>query len=113
MIIALDFDGTLCEHKYPQIGAPREAMIDKVKAAKKNGCKLILWTCREGDKLNEAVVWSKKHGIEFDAVNTNVDEMKFSDLAKHKVYADIYVDDRNVPVEYFEQAVVVMKKERR
>lgn len=98
-IIAVDFDGTLCENAYPRIGEPRVAMIDFLKnAQRKNGpdaCKIILWTCRTGDLLDEAVEWCKTMGLKFDAVNENLPEIieEFGDDSR-KIYADIYIDDR-------------------
>ena len=86
-IIAVDFDGTLCINEYPRIGEPMETMIDFLKLAHSrhdpNSCKIILWTCRTGDLLSEAV-------------NENLPEIveKFGGDSR-KIYADIYIDDRN------------------
>lgn len=94
-IVAVDFDGTLCEAAYPQIGEPKQEIIDIVKSAKEAGCKLILWTMREDKELNEAVEWCSKQGIVFDAINDNIDEMKaYWKNNPRKVYADLYIDDR-------------------
>lgn len=96
-ILAVDFDGTLCEDCFPNIGAPKQSTINLVKAYRKDGWKLILWTCRNGDALVEAVAWCKEHGLTFDAVNTNIQEVK--DMFHgdtRKVYADKYLDDKNI-----------------
>lgn len=94
MIIAVDFDGTLCENKYPDIGKPKKFLIGNLIARKKSGDKIILWTCRCGRKLERAVEWCRAKGLEFDAVNENLNEV----IQKHggdtrKIYADLYVDD--------------------
>lgn len=97
MIIAVDFDGTLCQDKFPKIGKPRKALIKFVKAHKTAGAKLILWTCRCGDRLKEAVAWCKEQGIEFDAINDNLkDYIKKYNNNCRKVYADMYIDDKSI-----------------
>lgn len=98
-VIAVDFDGTLCKNSFPNIGTPRKRVIRKLKKEIKNGAKVILWTCRWGDKLEEAIEWCKLHGITFDAVNENLDEVNslFSHDSK-KVGADEYWDDKGVRI---------------
>ena len=62
-IIAVDFDGTLCENKWPEIGEPKQDVIEYVRYQHEtNGARLILWTNRHGDKLDQAVSWCEKHG---------------------------------------------------
>lgn len=58
-IIAVDFDGTLCENSWPEIGEPNEELIEYLRNRKKDGDKLILWTCRVEDMLQKAVEWVK------------------------------------------------------
>lgn len=72
--VAVDFDGTLCENKWPQIGRPHDVMIRAVKEARARGARLILYTCREGERLAEAAAWCEAQGIHFDAVNENLPE---------------------------------------
>lgn len=99
-IIAVDFDGTLCENAYPRIGEPKVTMIDFLKRAHRrhgpDACKIILWTCRTGDLLDEAVEWCKTMGLKLDAVNENLPEIieEFGGDTR-KIYADVYIDDRN------------------
>ena len=99
LIIGIDFDGTLCAHKYPEIGEAFDAVVERVRSFKRAGHRLILYTCRNGKELQEAVEWCKDKGIEFDAVNDDIDEIKNSDFYRGKsikVYADFYLDDRNI-----------------
>lgn len=98
-IIAVDFDGTLVEDKFPNIGAKRSHVWEKVKIAKEKGAKVILWTCRDGENLKNAVNYCKSEGLEFDAVNTNIKETKemFNNDTR-KVYANEYWDDKSVMV---------------
>lgn len=95
-IIAVDFDGTLCNDCYPEIGEPNHTLIAALHLLKQQNCRLILWTCRCGKKLEEAVTWCKSFGLEFDAVNSNVPEIirKYGSDSR-KIYADIYLDDRS------------------
>lgn len=93
-IIAVDFDGTLCENAWPDIGKPNYEMLAYIKNQQRQGAKIILWTCREGLKLDEALMWCSGHGLRFDAVNRNVPEIieAFGGDCR-KIYADVYIDD--------------------
>lgn len=93
MIIAIDFDGTLVENKFPEIGEDREHSFYFLKIWQQQGHKLILWTCRTGIRLDEAVNYCRLKGIEFDAVNENVPDLLFE--TSSKIYADWYIDDRS------------------
>ncbi len=97
MIIAVDFDGTLCENNWPEIGKPNWFVINRLTERRAVGDKLILWTCREGDELEEAILWCLNHGLRFDAVNGNLPEMteKYGNDCR-KVFADEYWDDKAV-----------------
>lgn len=96
-IVAVDFDGTLVSEDYPNIGTPNRKMFNLVKTLKKSGIKIILWTCRTGKELEDAVALCRVLGLEFDAVNDNLEELKilFPDNAR-KVYADMYIDDKGI-----------------
>jgi len=99
MIIAVDFDGTLCENKFPEIGEPNESVISELKTRQKNGDHLILWTCRSEDKLEAAVHWCEEHGLIFDCINENLPEVieAFGEDCR-KITAQEYWDDRAVRV---------------
>ena len=96
-VYAVDFDGTLCESVWPGIGAPNMALINHLINRKLQGNKIILWTCREGERLQEAVEWCKRYGLKFDAVNDNLQELKdeFGNNPR-KIAADVYIDDKAV-----------------
>ncbi len=95
-ILLIDFDGTIVEDKYPNIGKPIEGAIETIKALKLAGYKLILWTCREGKHLTEAVDFLKDQGIVFDVVNEPHPENPFAHLGKNrKPYAHYHFDDKN------------------
>lgn len=96
LTIAVDFDGTIVEHAYPSIGKEMLFAFDTLKALDKKGHKLILWTFREGEYLEDAVEYCKEQGIEFYAVNKNYPEEQYNDMSSRKVLADVYIDDRNL-----------------
>ena len=96
MIIAVDFDGTIVEHRFPEIGRERPFAFDTLKALQKKGFRLILWTHRSGALLQDAVVYCRSHGLEFYAVNKNFPEEAWDCEESRKISADIYIDDRNL-----------------
>lgn len=97
MIIAVDFDGTIVEHKYPYIGKEKPFAIETLKKLKEERHTLILWTVREGKLLEEAINFCKEKGLEFYAVNSNYPEEKKShDNFSRKLKADLFIDDRNL-----------------
>lgn len=95
-IIAVDFDGTVVEHKYPEIGKEMLFAFATLKALQQKGHKLILWTIREGHTLQEAVEFCKKNGVEFYAVNRNYPEEVLEPGISRKLNADVFIDDRNL-----------------
>jgi len=96
MIIAVDFDGTIVEHKYPKIGKEIPFAIDSLLKLQKDGFQLILWTSRYGKLLDEAVEYCRKRGLEFYAVNKNFPEEADDQGVSRKIVADCYIDDRNL-----------------
>jgi hypothetical protein len=96
MKIAVDFDGTIVEHKYPAIGEELLFAFHTLKELQKLGHQLVLWTYRYGKELDEAVEFCRKNGIEFYAVNKNYPEEKWDPDGPRKLDADLFIDDRNV-----------------
>ena len=98
MVIAVDFDGTIVEHKYPAIGNEIPFATETLRMLAKERHKLILWSVREGHLLDEAVEWCRERGVEFYAVNcdypeeTETNNNHFS----RKLKADLFIDDRNI-----------------
>ena len=97
MYIAVDFDGTIVEHKYPSIGKEIPFAVMTLKKLQKEGHQLILWSVREGELLDEAVEWCKERGLEFYSVNRDHpgEGMEPTDGAR-KLCVDMFIDDRNV-----------------
>ena len=103
-IIAVDFDGVLCEHKFPKIGKPKKKVINWVKKQKLKGAKLILWTCRSGENLTDALQWCKQFNLEWDSVNEGIKEVQgMFKQSSPKVYANRYLDDKNITLEDIER----------
>ena len=91
-IVAVDFDGTLSlDSQYPNIGRFNTHLYEALMKLRSIGWSIVLWTCREGKELREAVEWCKMNGLEFDATNENPPEVPFK---SRKVVADMYIDDR-------------------
>lgn len=100
MTIAVDFDGTIVEHRYPKIGEEKPFALETLKMLQKAHHQLILWTVREGVLLDEAVEWCRQRGLEFYAVNKdypeeNCDTCKNPNYSR-KLKADLFIDDRNL-----------------
>lgn len=100
MIIAVDFDGILCEDEFPAIGKPNYEMISFTRELIDKGHEVILWTSRADNRLTEAVDWCHDRGLHFAAVNENAPSNRAKYEKDHprgtrKVYADIYIDDHD------------------
>ena len=103
-IVAVDFDGTLTlsDDRYPECGDISHVAVEILKEFRRNGGKVILWTCRYGAALDKAVQFCHEYGLEFDAVNDNLPEQSAKWRETHpnakmsrKIYADLYIDDKN------------------
>lgn len=98
MTIAVDFDGTIVEHRYPEIGEEIPFAIETLKMLIKDRHKLILWSVREGKLLDDAINWCRERGVEFYAVNRDYPEEQ-PENNRHfsrKLKVDVWIDDRNV-----------------
>ena len=94
MTIAVDFDGTIVSHRYPEIGREIPFAVDTLKMLAREGHRLILWSVREGHLLDEAVAWCRERGLEFYAVNKDYPEEERShDNFSRKLKVDLFIDD--------------------
>ena len=98
MTIAVDFDGTIVTHEYPNIGKEIPFAVQTLKMLQDDGHKLILWTVREGDLLRDAIQWCREKGLEFYAANKDYpeEEEQNNNHYSRKLKADIWIDDRNI-----------------
>lgn len=97
MVIAVDFDGTIVEHKYPGIGKEIPFAIETLKKLQQERHRIILWSVREGKLLQDAVDFCRARGLEFYAINSNyAEETPECDHYSRKLKADLFIDDRNL-----------------
>lgn len=94
MKIAIDFDGTIVEDAYPEIGQPMLFAFETMKELQKRRHQLILWTYRSGTELEEAVEFCRENGVEFYAVNQSYPEEQFDVESSRKIHAHVFIDDR-------------------
>ena len=95
MILAVDFDGTLSLGTWPGVGPANEKLFRFLKKRKDEGDKLILWSCRVGKPLEDAVAWCRENDLEFDAVNDNLPEViEIYGTNSRKISCDYYIDDK-------------------
>lgn len=98
MTIAVDFDGTIVEHRYPEIGKEIPFATTTLKKLIADGHRLILWSVREGDKLKAAIDWCNQRGVVFYEVNKDFDD-DTPEKNRHfsrKLKVDVFIDDRNI-----------------
>lgn len=96
LIVAVDFDGVLCEDRFPYIGEVRAETVGYIRTLQAFGIDTILWTSRYGVRLAEAVKWCSAHGLRFVAINDNTpDNIARYGSNPRKVFAHIYIDDRS------------------
>ena len=99
MTIAVDFDGTIVEHRYPEIGAELPFATDTLKMLIKDHHRVILWTVREGKLLEDAVNWCRERGVEFYAINREYPEETVRNnqrFSRKLSSVDMWIDDRNI-----------------
>lgn len=97
-IVAVDFDGTIVEDRFPEIGKPINEMVYLLHQLQAQGIELILWTSRDGEDLQKALDFCKTIRLSFAAVNENHPAVKaLFDNDTRKVYADLYIDDKAIP----------------
>ena len=96
-VFGVDFDGTLSFGQWPDVGPANEELIMFLQNRRRQGDKVILWTCREGQELDVAVSWCKEQGLEFDAINDNLPDVihKYG-INSRKISCDFYIDDKAI-----------------
>lgn len=102
MIYAVDFDGTLSFGEWPEVGPANEELFDFLKRRQRLGDKLILWTCRAGIPLEDAIDFCRENGLVFDAVNDNLPETieKYGSNSR-KITCDVYLDDKAIAADNY------------
>ena len=97
LVLAVDFDGTIVEDRYPEIGKPLPFAIDTLKRLHADGHRIVLWTFRHGRPLRNAVEFLESQGVHLYAVNQSFpEESEQLDGYSRKIHADWFIDDRNI-----------------
>lgn len=95
-IIAIDFDGTLVTHEFPEIGQEKPNASRVLERLLFEDYTLIIWTCRSGPDLIGVYEWLASRGLQEILVNTNVPYQLIKFQPHPKIYADLYIDDRQL-----------------
>lgn len=98
MTIAIDFDGTIVDDRYPDIGREKPFAIEVLKKLIEERHRLVLWTVREGKLLDQAVEFCRERGVEFYAINRDYpeEEREHNRHFSRKLKVDLFIDDRNL-----------------
>jgi len=95
MIIAIDFDGTIVEQEFPNIGAIKKNAKEVINKLHEDGHYIIIWTCRyTNSDLRSMIQFLIENDIWYDSINNNCDNLSF--VPHPKIYADVYIDDHNL-----------------
>lgn len=89
--LGIDFDGTIVTHEFPDIGELLPLALDTLRDFNRLGIKLVLWTVRSGDVLNDAIELLEREGISFVGYNENPAQKSWS--SSPKAYCNMYIDD--------------------
>ncbi len=117
MIIAIDFDGTIVEDCFPEVGKMIPGAKEVINELYAEGNKIIIWTSRSGIALARAIEWLVKSGIRYHHINESCpDNLKeYGGKDTRKVFADIYIDDKgliNLPPDWYEIREMIRDKLR-
>ncbi len=96
LFIGVDFDGTMVQHKYPEIGEPLENAVEVLEKLQVTGHKIILYTMRSGERLVQAVEYMEENDIELYAVNENPTQKHWTQSPK--IFCHIYIDDAGLGI---------------
>jgi hypothetical protein len=94
--LAIDFDGTIVDDAYPGVGPAKIFAFETLLKLQSEGYRLILWTYRSGQALQDAVDFCKKNGLEFYVNSSFEGEVFDSETHSRKIDADMFIDDRNL-----------------
>lgn len=91
---AYDFDGTIVEDMFPEIGNPVEEVVRHMRGFWNESIynRIIIWSCRAGDYQSEMMEWLNKNKVPYDYVNEN----PMVEFGGRKIFANMYIDDRNI-----------------
>lgn len=104
MYIAVDFDGTVVSHMYPEMGDDNPLAEEILKQIVDNGHELILYTMRSEQQLDDAIKWFQDRNIPLWDINNNKTQKFWT--KSPKIYANLYIDDAalGIPLIYDEKS---------
>lgn len=100
LVLGVDFDGTIVEEAFPNIGAIKPRTVDLMKKAIAKGHLVIVWTARSGVAVTEATNFLHENNIPFHYINENPeDPWAIRGEQGRKIFCDFYLDDRAVHID--------------
>jgi hypothetical protein len=105
LTVCVDFDGTLCDSAYPNIGPLKEGAKEALQTFRNLGCRIIISSCRschwhydvyggdpgqpvfERTRMKEMIAFLDTFQIPYDIID---------DGSLGKVVADYYIDDKAI-----------------
>lgn len=97
MVIAIDFDDTIAENMYPEVGRMKPHAKEIINKLYDEGHEIIIWTCRWDDAADKARDFLAQHGIKYHKFNEHIDwALEEFKNDTRKIYADIYIDDKQL-----------------
>jgi hypothetical protein len=95
-VLAIDFDGTIVDHAFPDIGEIKPDAKEIINRLYEEGYYICVWSCRTGFNLIDAVNWLNDNGIQYHKFNEGP-PLECVGFSSHpKIYANIYIDDSNL-----------------
>ena len=116
LVIAIDFDGTICELKFPEVGEMRPMADFYIRKLYSEGHHIVINTCRSGKYEGMAEDFLKENNIPYHYINSNMPyliEQYGQDC--RKISADIYVDDKclmGLPSSWEEIYQIIKEREK-
>ena len=93
--VCIDFDGTMVQHEYPEIGPEAEGCIETLtRWVEDYNVGIILDTMRSDEYLVDAVQWCNDNGIKLYGIGCDPTQKYWTNSTK--AYAPFSIDDRNI-----------------
>jgi len=109
LVLGIDFDGTIVEEAFPEIGAIKPKTVQLMKDAIKNGHLVIIWTARSGLALKKAKWFLDLNDIPYHYINENPeDPYALRGEQGRKIFCDFYLDDRAVHIDDIDKIIGVI-----
>lgn len=95
LVLSIDFDGTICELSFPEVGALKKDADVYIRRLYSEGHKIIINTCRSGKYEGLAQDFLDENLIPYDYINSNLPSLITAyEQDCRKISADIYIDDK-------------------